>query len=46
VARNLKIITGHLGEKVYVVGAVALALSFIFKDLELIKKQKSHIVEV
>lgn len=41
---NLKIITGHLGEEVYIAGAVALALSFIFSNLELIKEKKESIV--
>jgi len=44
VARDLKIITDHLGEETYVVGATALALSFVFKDLRLIEKQRSPLV--
>jgi len=38
--------TSRLGEKVYVVGAIALALSFIFKNLELIKEsEKSFMMQ-
>jgi len=41
VARNLSITTDHLRKKVYVAGATALALSFVFRDLRLIEKQRS-----
>lgn len=37
---NVRIIATQLGEEVYVVGAVALALSFIFTDPELIEESK------
>ena len=41
--RDLEIISSDFGEEIYMIGAVALVLSFIFKDLELIKESKESL---